>query len=650
MFRKLISNLPFNPSLLGTVSFYAKRIKAEESLRRTGFGFVALAMFIQVFAVVAPPEKSLAFSNDYIINGLNTRDDILRAWDGQTADKNVAAIYSRFGLTREDIAALPLYPNTTIRSDRAEYWTIGRTSLSAVSKAGQIKQQYKDSEVPVSYGSGSVYLRQLRAWDIVNPYNSYRAFEGTKDGKKFWILVDCGNFTQVGVPNLKEPALELRKTIDGGPRTLKPGEEFSFRFEYRNTVIDSQPVQNAVLHDEFDLDKFDIVSSTPAISLIGNGKQIAMPLGQVTYTPHFKTALVVRVRLKASLPNGTKACNAAKLSASNAADAWSGGSTLCITAITPCPLDSSINSSDPSCVTPVVACVVTNSAVNRTTKEFTLRTRITSSNQRLTTIRSYVYDFGDGSNVQTKRSAAYEDTASHTYEDGTYEATVVINYSIGTGTTQSDGDVACSGPIESEPDKPLTQEKAARNLTQNLTPEATASGIVKAGDSVEYSLITRNSYGYDRSNVNVSDYIGDILDYADLDQAFLKQQGGTYDEESKAVTWAPQTVKAENELINAFRVKMKNPIPATNQPGVMTTAYDCVISNKFGNQLDIKVDCPLPKSSEYITTTLPNTGPGTSLAIGFTATTIIGYFFARSRLMATELELIRTDFAQTGGV
>ena len=52
MFKKLISNLPFNPSLIGQVSFYAKRLRKEESIRRAGFGFMALAMFIQLFAVI----------------------------------------------------------------------------------------------------------------------------------------------------------------------------------------------------------------------------------------------------------------------------------------------------------------------------------------------------------------------------------------------------------------------------------------------------------------------------------------------------------------------------------------------------------------------------------------------------------------------
>ena len=647
MFRKLISNLPFNPSLLGNVSFYAKRMKAEESLRRMGFGFVALAMFIQVFAVMAPPEKSLAYSNDYIINGLRTRDDILRAWDGQTGDRNVAAIYSRFGLTREDIAALPMHPNTTLRSDRADYWTIGRTSLSAVSKAGRIKQAYKDSEVPVSYGSGSVYLRQLRAWDIVNPYNTYRAFEGTKNGKKFWILVDCGNFTQVGKPPLNQPALEFRKTIDGGPRSLKPGEKFSFRFEYRNHVADSLPAENVVLTDQLDLNKFDIVSPG---NLPLRGSTLTYPIGTVPYSPSFKTALVITVKLKENLDNGAKACNAAALKADNAPEVSSGGNGLCITVINPCPLDQSLSKTDDRCVKPVLACALTNSDVNRTTKSFTLKTRVTSSNPSLTNIRSYVYDFGDGSGAQTKPSSAYEHTQSHTYDDGSYNATVVVNYSIGSGASQTDQTLACSAPIESKPDQPLSQNKEARNLTQGLDAAATLGAKAKAGDTVEYSLITHNSYGYDRINVNVSDYIGDILEYSTLDEAYLKQQGGSFDKTANTVSWSDQTVKADSSLNKTFRVQLKNPIPATNQPGAMTTSFDCQMSNKFGNQLDIGVDCPVPKSAEYISKSLPNTGPGTSLLIGFAAMAVIGYFFARSRLLAEELEIIRTDFAQTGGI
>lgn len=680
MFRKLVSNLPFNPSLLGQVSFYAKRVKEEETLRRVGFGFVALAMFIQMFAVIAPPEKSLAYSSDYIINGLRNRDDILRAWDGKTSDANVAAIYTKLGLTRADIAALPYSPNVTLNSCWNDYWTMGRHSISRVSKASKIKQVYKNNEVPVNYGSGTVYLRQLKAWDIVNNCNTYRAFEGWKNGKQFWILVDCGNLTQVGKPPiLKNPALQLRKTIVGGARAIKPGETFQFRFEYRNSVANSLPIENAVLTDNLDLKQFDLVNGAGGRL---SGSTLTFNIGNIPYSSSYRTLGTITVRLKQNLNNGNKVCNAATLRASNAASVSSGGTGLCVTVNNPpvdvcpniagnqsaipsgkikdskgncvdtpkCPLDTSLAPTDSRCVAPKLTCSFSTADVNRSTKVFKMKTTVKSSNEYMTAVTGYVYDFGDDSAKVTKKSSSYTDEVSHTYEDGTYTANVIISYTAGRGSAKTNETVACSAPIESEPDQPLSQEKTARNLTQDLDEATTLTKKVKAGDIVEYTLLTHNTYDYDRNNVNVSDYIGDVLDYADLDMAYLTSQGGSYDAETKTISWKPQTAKANSELSNKFRVTMKTPIPSTNQPGSMTASFDCHISNKFGEQIDLEVDCPLPKSAEYITETLPNTGPGTSLIIGFTATTVVAYFFARSRLLAKELDIIRTDFAHTGGL
>jgi hypothetical protein len=59
----------------------------------------------------------------------------------------------------------------------------------------------------------------------------------------------------------------------------------------------------------------------------------------------------------------------------------------------------------------------------------------------------------------------------------------------------------------------------------------------------------------------------------------------------------------------------------------------------------MSVQCPAVKGIE----TLPNTGPGTSLIGGMGITLVVGYFFARSRLLAKEVNIIRTDFAMTGG-
>ena len=80
MFNKLLRNLPFNPSLIEQVSFYGKRLKRDAYVRRIGFVMLALTMVVQVFAVMSPPEPTLASSNnDLVQGGVQSADDAARA-------------------------------------------------------------------------------------------------------------------------------------------------------------------------------------------------------------------------------------------------------------------------------------------------------------------------------------------------------------------------------------------------------------------------------------------------------------------------------------------------------------------------------------------------------------------------------------------
>ncbi len=157
MFKKLVSNLPFNPSLIGQVGFYMDRLRAEASVRKMGFVFIVLAMLVQMFAVIAPPEKSLAASSNHIINGVSSKTDIENAWNAPGSD--IPAIYGRFGIEFSDIQSLSMYPNATIVSDSADWWTIGRNSLSGYSN---VSQQYKNSELPIQYAGQPTPARRRR--------------------------------------------------------------------------------------------------------------------------------------------------------------------------------------------------------------------------------------------------------------------------------------------------------------------------------------------------------------------------------------------------------------------------------------------------------------------------------------------------------
>ena len=699
-FRKLISNLPFNPSLVSQVAFYGRRAREESSLRRLGFLLIIFAMFIQMVAVIAPPERSLAASPNHILDGVRTKADLLAAWDRPGSD--ISAIYGKFGVTRDNIANLTNTPNVTIRSNAGpDYWTTGRTSLSSYSN---VKTEYKNTEIALTAGGTTFYMRQLRAWDIKNPYNLYAAWQGTKnDGSVFWIFQDCGNYTQPGKFTPKTPGLELKKTIVGSTN-LKPGDTYSFRFEYRNPVPDSL-AENVVLEDLFDLDNFDIVS--PAGLPINGGHYMTLPLGNVAYTPNYNV-IDVTVRLKNPFPGDKTLCNAAKMTATNATEAWGGPACVNVTIpcqydasipasdarckppVTPCVYDSSIPSTDPKCVKPTdvctnidgnqatvpagkvqvgsecidvckynpsipstsaecvapkVYCSLLDTSLDRATRTATFKTTVTSTNEAATKIVSYTYDFGDGKPVTVRPSTALTDTTSYTYAAGEFNASVVVAYTVTgeNGTTKKTD--PCSDRISFEADKPLGESKTVKNITQNLDTDKTVNSTVHAGDVLEYSLTTSNTQDYVRSGITVSDYIGDVLDYATIDTDFLKQQGGTFDDASKKVIWEGVSIPAKNQVVKTFRVKIKDPIPATNTPSSTSGTFDCKISNKYGNETNMSVACPVVKGVE----SLPNTGPGTTVVFGCAVTMVVGYFFARSRILARELELIKQDYAPAGG-
>ncbi|MDO8265347.1 MAG: hypothetical protein Q7T41_00215, partial [Candidatus Saccharibacteria bacterium] len=347
------------------------------------------------------------------------------------------------------------------------------------------------------------------------------------------------------------------------------------------------------------------------------------------------------VKVKDQISSGTQICNASRMTASNSAASDSG--QVCIGVINPCLYDSTKDANNPNCTEPKLTCALVDAAINRTTRNVTFKTTVTSTNPATTKVESYVYDFGDKTPVITRPASGFTDQTDHTFALGKYTTKVVVNYTA-TGV-EGKQKVDCSAPITFE-DSPLGQEKAVKNITQDKKLDTNIVNTVQSDNVLEYELITTNSQNYQRTGVDISDYIGDILDYAVLDAEFLKQQGGTFDESTKKVIWTNITVPANGKVLSYFRVKIKNPIPTTNSPSTVSGTFDCKIGNEYGNQITINIDCPLVKGVE----SLPNTGPGSSLAIMTGITFVVAYFFYRSRLLAREMDLIRNDYAATGGM
>jgi len=109
MFKKLVSNLPFSPSLIAQLGFYAARLRKEQWMRRLGLVFTVFALIIQGLAVFNPPQPANAASANDLIPG-GCRQSTLTAMrqcilDNYNANTNgYRDLLNWVGITSTDIA------------------------------------------------------------------------------------------------------------------------------------------------------------------------------------------------------------------------------------------------------------------------------------------------------------------------------------------------------------------------------------------------------------------------------------------------------------------------------------------------------------------------------------------------------------------
>jgi uncharacterized repeat protein (TIGR01451 family) len=188
----------------------------------------------------------------------------------------------------------------------------------------------------------------------------------------------------------------------------------------------------------------------------------------------------------------------------------------------------------------------------------------------------------------------------------------------------------------------ISRSKLASNITQGLADAQTKPA--QAGDVIEYQLLTINSGSADAPNYQVTDQVTDIQEYADVTQI---SDGGILS--NGVISWPVTTIKANSTLTRTFQIKVKDPIPSTPQSASDPQSFDLRMDNVYGNEVSINVQSPtIARTAEQVNTTLVNTGPGSSLIIGFVLALIVGYFLARSRLLAKEAVLVRNDYAHNG--
>jgi hypothetical protein len=640
MFKKLVSNLPYNPGLINQVSFYAKRLRQESAVRRMGLIFLALGLVIQSAAALYPAQKSLAASPNNILNGITTKKSILDAWDANTG--NIQAIYGKFGVTRANIADIPgTTPNATISSGSDDFWSIGRLPLSNFGISGS---KWGERDITLNDG-GIVYQRPLQAWDKTSSSSSYKAFRGVNShGVAFWILQECGNMTFKSpyIPSPPKPNLEVHKTRLT-PQIVKPGDTVSFRIDYWNTISGSLGT-NFRLSDVLN-SNFDYVS-------LGNidkheGQTLTIQQNKIGHTSS-ASSVTLNVKVKTTVPNGTVICNQATVDTDETGPVSSEKPCVTVVTQTTPPTTTPVTPSTP--VTPAAPeqpagyCVATGSLVSGSSKDVQVRTQ--SFVQGTTKVEAYRYDIdANGSVDATDKSSAATDTKVFSgLANGAHQVSVTLLLSTQGGTVKTTS-AACRTSVTINETPRVIQTKSVSNTTQNIS---NANGTkVHTGDTLVFHLNTQNVTSSDYKDYAGVDYIGDVLNYAAIDPAQLASQGITLDA-NNYLRWQSPLIAAGATETKTVSVKVKNVIPATNRPNNTSGDYDCIISNTYGNEVTMSVSCPLVKNIELASASIPNTGPGTGVMVGVSITIIAGYFFARSRLLAHELALIRHEYGTPG--
>lgn len=186
-------------------------------------------------------------------------------------------------------------------------------------------------------------------------------------------------------------------------------------------------------------------------------------------------------------------------------------------------------------------------------------------------------------------------------------------------------------------DSEIIETKTATNVTQSNADASTVTS--KASDRITYTVTVENK-GLVTATAPFEEKLEDVLEYSTLVDA----GGGTFNEATNTLTWPSIELKRGEKQSRTFVVQLASAIPATNTGTSNAASFNCIMTNTFGNSIDIEVDCPPQKVIvEQVVSELPTTGPKENMIFAGVILAIVTYFYARTRQTGKEIRLIRRD-------
>lgn len=705
MFRKIVSNLPFSPALVGQLGFYAKRLRKEETTRRAGLIVTALALVFQSLAVFSPPEAANASSSaDLIPGGVTTKQAFLTHYDKNT--NRINGLFTSLGITRSEIAAAK--QGTISKSGVAGKYNWARTSLYSYAQ-GQRSYTFNNGAGDVTF-----YYRPLALTANDPPYKALIG-HSVKFGW-FAIKMDCGNLITKTPPKESKPeaicedltvkrlsAIRFRITAnaavkDGakikgytfaiahkGKTTLKKKDTSakSASIEYQNNDAGNYSVSVTVRSSEGPESSSDCRGSfsvnTDAACQSLTTQKLSQALVRVTGKAEASKGVVIKkyvytIKNDSGRTIATKSFDTASKSHSFTYTQKTPG-TYRVSLVVKTSIGDQKGSNCkasfevPLPLIPTVVCKNVEATIsNRTTISLAGSAQATNG----ATIKKYTFIVKNASNSEMKRVEVTSSKSSVTAESfelgtpGEYSVELVVSSSLGDITSSDNcvdkftitkSEVCAINPAlpKDSPDcqpcpgnptiwikderctAQILNTKSAINQTQgNLSATKTSA---RAGDKIEYTLSVENR-GLVAKKVTIRESLNDVLQYATL----IDGGSGTFKKSDKTLAWSEVAIDPGKTQTRSFVVQVMKEIPTTNRGISDESSYDCVMTNTFGNSVDIAIKCPEEKVLvERTVSELPKTGPGENILFAGMLLAVVTYFYARSRQLGTEVKLIRRN-------
>lgn len=234
MFRKIVSHLSFSPALVGQLSFYAKRLRKEESTRKMGLIFVALALVVQSLVIFQPPESANASnSNDFVPGGLGlgsnrSLNNFIAPYDANS--RNLKDVMTYLGITRSEI----------VNAQYSSWITGTKLSYGYEPRPGA-------TAIPIKNTAGTtvttVYAKPM---SILNGSNT-RIYGWIGHSAKigwFAIMQACGNLVTDTIPKPPTPGKVIQSktatnvsqgNVAASTVAAKAGDKISYTINVKNT-------------------------------------------------------------------------------------------------------------------------------------------------------------------------------------------------------------------------------------------------------------------------------------------------------------------------------------------------------------------------------------------------------------------------------